>query len=186
MNDWQRFPGASALEGEPGGAATTQSPSQVRGATPTTIAIYRVVRADQAVGAFDREHNLAGGRWSSPGVGAIYAAQSPAGAVLEYLAHREEAQPEELVLVEGRLAADWIALPAALPPRWRDTPYREEVRAFGDEWLRTHQAVALSLPSVLCEASRNLLINPDHPHIDRLELVQVHAFALDPRLVFPK
>lgn len=186
MNDSQRVPGISALEREPGEAVTTQSPSQLRGAPLATIAIYRVVPADEAVGAFAREHNLAGGRWSSPGMAAIYAAQSPAGAVLEYLAHMDDALPEDLVLVEGGLSAGEVTVPTTLPARWRDTPWREEVRAFGDEWLRTTRAVALSLPSVLCEASRNLLINPDHPHIGQLELVQVHAFTLDPRLVFPK
>jgi hypothetical protein len=47
-------------------------------------------------------------------------------------------------------------------------------------------AFALAFPSVSCEDSRNLRINPDHPRIGRLELVEVQASAPDPRLDFPR
>jgi RES domain-containing protein len=188
MNDTQRT-SSGIPEGSDADAtreaASLESPSQVH-AAPVWVPVYRVVASDRAAGAFGREHNLAGGRWSSPGVAAIYAAQSPGGAVLEYLAHMEGERPEDLVLVQGQVPVADVAMPGPLPERWRDMPYRDEVRAFGDDWLRAAQAVALSLPSVLCEASRNLLINPDHPRMGRLELVRVHAFTLDPRLVFPK
>lgn len=163
-----------------------QRPSQFDDQSTRVAAVYRVVPAARAAGAFSRDANLDGGRWTSPGVAAIYAAQSAAGAVLEYLAHMEDEQAQDLVLVHGHLALQDIAVPDRLPERWRDTPYRDDVRAFGDEWIRSAQAVALQLPSVLCEASCNLLINPDHPRMGRLELVQVQSFTLDPRLVFPK
>ena len=189
MNDTPRTSSEKLPDTAPGATGDVvalDSPSQVQSTPLQLVPVYRVVAADRAAGAFAREHNLAGGRWSSPGNAAIYAAQSAAGAVLEYLAHMEQERPEALVLVQGQLPVAELAQPGPLPARWRDTPYRDEVRAFGDDWLRAGQAVALSLPSVLCELSRNLLINPDHPRMGRLELVQVHAFTLDPRLVFPK
>jgi RES domain-containing protein len=189
MNDSQRTSTEKAPTGESGASSAAQVreiPSQAHLVHAGLVPVYRVVAADRAAGAFSHDDNLAGGRWSSPGIAAIYAAQSPAGAVLEYLAHMTDDRPEALVLVHGHLPSGEVAPPGPLPERWRDMPYREEVRAFGDRWLRSGQAVALSLPSALCEASRNLLVNPDHPRMGRLELVKVEAFILDPRLVFPR
>ncbi|QSX77572.1 RES family NAD+ phosphorylase [Agrilutibacter solisilvae] len=174
-----------------GAAANTaisvgNSPSQLHDPTSALAEVYRVVPAADAVGAFTRERNQSGGRWTTPGTAAIYAARTPAGAVLEYLAHVEDEHAQDLVIAHARLPAEDIATPGPLPPRWRECPYRDEVRAFGDAWIQRAEAVALALPSVLCEASLNLLINPDHPRISRLTVMQVQPFTLDPRLVFPK
>lgn len=69
------------------------------------------------------------------------------------------------------------------PARWRDTPYRNEVRDYGNSWILTGNALALSLPSVLCEQARNLLINPEHPDAEQLVIEGREPFTLDKRFL---
>lgn len=159
------------------------SPSQLRHDATGFVAVHRIVPRAQAERAFSSLANRAGGRWSSVGTPAVYASQTAAGAVLEFLAHMEGDRADDLVLLEARLPSHDVVEAGCLPRDWRQIPYRDDVRAFGDRWLASHGAVALQLPSVLCEASRNLLINPDHARIGALEVVQVQPFTLDRRLV---
>ena len=145
--------------------------------------VFRVVHRDQADAPFTRDQNQSGGRWTSPGVPAIYASTTAAGAVLEFLAHLDGEQPADLVLVTARMPGRSLIQGSSLPEQWRETPYRDDVREYGNEWARTRQSLAMAVPSVLCEQTKNLLINPDHDDIGQLMIESVHAFTLDPRLL---
>lgn len=147
------------------------------------VEVFRVVHRDQAEQPFSSSANRSGGRWTSPGVPAVYASTSPAGAVLEFLAHLDGEKPVDLVLVKARMPGRNMASATSLPENWRDTPYREDVREYGNAWLSAGEALALNLPSVLCEQSRNLLINPEHEHISHLLVESAEPFTLDPRLL---
>lgn len=147
------------------------------------VEVFRVVHRDQAEQPFSSSANRSGGRWTSPGVPAVYASTSPAGAVLEFLAHLDGEQPVDLVLVKARMPGRNMASATSLPENWRETPYREDVREYGNTWISAGEALALNLPSVLCEQSRNLLINPEHDHISHLLVETAEPFTLDPRLL---
>ncbi len=169
-------------------AATTPAiatvPSGSAEQAASTIAhVYRVIERSEAAAPFASEANRSGGRWSSPGIPAIYASSTPAGAVLEFLAHLDGDRPADLVLLSARMPERSIVNGTSLPAAWRETPYRDDVREYGNAWLDGREALALSLPSVLCEASRNLLINPAHPDIGQLMVESTDVFTLDPRLV---
>src|SRR3546814_786174 len=60
------------------------------------LRLYRVVARDEAAQPFAASQ--AGGRWSPPGTACVYASLSPAGAMLEYLAHLQEPPPEGMML----------------------------------------------------------------------------------------
>jgi RES domain-containing protein len=147
------------------------------------VEVFRVVHRDQAEQPFSSSANRSGGRWTSPGIPAVYASTSPAGAVLEFLAHLDGEKPVDLVLVKARMPGRNMAPATSLPENWRDTPYREDVREYGNAWISAGEALALNLPSVLCEQSRNLLINPEHEHISHLLVESAEPFTLDPRLL---
>lgn len=145
--------------------------------------VYRIVHRSQAETAFAREQNQSGGRWTSDGIPAVYASTSPAGAVLEFLAHMDGEKPIDLALVSARMPGRSITKGTSLPAHWRDTPYRDDVREYGNAWIKSRQSLALCLPSVLCERSKNLLINPEHDDIGQLMTDSVEVFTLDPRLI---
>lgn len=146
------------------------------------VAVYRVVTREEADNAFGLQDHNNGGRWTSPGVPAVYASQSAAGAVLEFLAHLEGKSPDDLVLVSARLPRSALLVTDSLPPQWRERPYRSEVRAYGDDWIRSGRSLAIQVPSVLCEQSCNVLVNPTHPDSVDLRISGVDPLNIDPRL----
>lgn len=146
------------------------------------VEVFRVVHRDQATQPFSRSGNEGGGRWTSPGVPAIYASTTPAGAVLEFVAHLDGEAPVDLVLVKARMPPGNVEMATSLPAQWRELPYRGDVREYGNSWIAAAKSLALNLPSVLCEQSRNLLINPAHENITQLVIENVEAFVLDKRL----
>ncbi len=162
------------------GVATPLASAERPGTPPATV--FRVVRRDGTSTAFAAQENRNGGRWTSEGVPAAYAAKSAAGALLEFLAHLEGASPEDLVLVSATLPGDSLLIAESLPSQWRERPYREDVRAYGDEWARSQRTLALELPSVLCESESNVLINPEHPEFSGLKIAEIEPLTIDPRL----
>lgn len=147
------------------------------------VEVFRVVHRDEAEQAFSGSANRSGGRWTSPGIPAVYASTTPAGAVLEFLAHLDGEKPVDLVLVKARTPGRNVSAATSLPENWRETPYREDVREYGNKWISAGEAMALNLPSVLCEQSRNLLINPEHDNVSQLLIESTEPFTLDPRLL---
>lgn len=168
-------------------AATTPAiaslPGDDRDEVQAVTHVYRIVHRNQAESPFSAEHNRSGGRWTSDGVAAVYASTTPAGAVLEFLAHLDGEKPVDLALVSARMPGRSITKATSLPEHWRQIPYRDDVREYGNAWIRSREALALCLPSVLCERSKNLLINPDHDDIGQLMTDSVEVFTLDPRLI---
>lgn len=152
------------------------------GTPATTRQVFRVTTRDDVDRAFVAEANLKEGRWSREGTPAVYASLSAAGAFLEFLAHLEGDSPEDLVVVTAVLPAGSVVQARDLPPAWRERPYRAEVQDYGNRWIASGEALALELPSVLCEVEHNVLINPRHPDADRLKIRAVDPIHVDPRL----
>lgn len=163
--------------------ATTPDAREGQDPEVEVVEIYRVVHRDQAEHPFSSSANRDGGRWTSPGLPAVYASLTPAGAVLEFLAHIDGEKPVDLVLVTARTPGRNIVRATSLPGQWRETPYRDDVRQYGDAWLSARSSLALSVPSVLCEQSRNLIVNPEHENISQLLVESADAFTLDQRLL---
>lgn len=145
---------------------------------------FRLVRARWAHDAMSGEGaRLMGGRWTPPGLSAVYVAESRALAALEVLVHA----PREL------LAADWrifevevpdaaIERPGRLPKEWRDLPSSPAARRFGAGWLRRCTALAMRFPSTIISEESVLLLNPRHPGFARLKVSQAHTFRFEPRI----
>lgn len=150
---------------------------------PAHVDVYRVVPRGKSKTPFSSSENRSGGRWTSPGVPAVYASLSPAGAVLEFLAHLDGEKPVDLTLVTATMPCTCMVAGDALPARWREHPYREDVREYGNDWIASRRSLALSLPSVLCEQATNLLVNPEHEDIGRLMVTRIEPFTLDKRLL---
>jgi RES domain-containing protein len=131
---------------------------------------------------------IAGGRWNSPGLPAIYAAESLALAVLEILVHA--VTPEERA--DPRV---WfrISLPAAkcptvavkrLPIGWDAPTGHPRTVEIGDAWLRGGTSVALRVPSAVIPGAWNVILNPAHPEFAKaVRWTDPLPLALDPRLM---
>jgi len=129
---------------------------------------------------------LAGGRWNSPGIPAVYAASSLSLATLEVMVHLEESDvfyhlfswlglefPREIV--ESRDIT-------SLPDGWHSDETSAAARNVGDEWLRSMKSAVLAVPSVVTEGELNYLLNPCHPDIQHVRVSPPQRFRPNARL----
>jgi RES domain-containing protein len=148
---------------------------------------YRIVQEHWAATALDGEGaRLYGGRWNSPGVAAVYLAESRALAALEILVHApREALRLKWIVIELEVPESLIAHlpPSRLPENWQLQPSSKQAQAFGSRWLRDYQKLSLLLPSVVILEEHSLLLNPLHPDMRDLKPGKPKPFSFDPRLV---
>jgi RES domain-containing protein len=129
---------------------------------------------------------LAGGRWNSRGIRAVYCAIDPATAILEVAVHKGfstlDTVPHVLTSLTVTSPADiHIVQPGAVPnPNWLvpGLPSAGQQR-FGDNLLATHKFILL--PSVVSRHSWNLIFESSSASGAYTKLEQ-YSFALDPRL----
>ncbi len=147
---------------------------------------YRIVQEHRAAKALDGEGaRLYGGRWNSPGVAAVYLAESRALAALEILVHApREALRLNWIVIELDVPDSWIdkVPPSKLPTEWRLQPSSRQAQIFGTRWLKDYQNLSLLLPSVVIPEEKSLLVNPSHPHMHDLKPGKPQPFSFDSRL----
>ena len=127
-----------------------------------------------------------GGRWNSVGTRMLYTSDSLALSQLEVLVN--------VSLAENLLCYDWAwcDLPSRLirkvedlyelPERWNRFPRVVETALIGDHWIAQRISLALSVPSAVDPAGRNVLINPRHPAFERAKRSDPAQMQFDPRL----
>ena len=153
------------------------------------VRAWRITKAKHQQTAFDgRGAALAGGRWNSRGVPAVYVAGSLALATLEMLVHLHTTK------ILGAYSSIEVEIPkslvealdlARLPADWNAYPGSEEVQRLGDAWLRGMSAVALRVPSAIIPTESNFLLNPRHLDFGKIVKGPPRPYGFDPRLLKP-
>ena len=124
-------------------------------------------------------------RWHTAGHRVVYLAESPAGALIEYLVHlelNEKSWPRFYDLMQIA-APDGIGVETlSLPARddWKRLP--GVTRGLGDEWLRSQRTSLARVPSAIMPNTWNYLLNPDHPEAAEIRIIEVTRAEYDPRL----
>lgn len=151
-------------------------------------AIYRLTKARYQNAAFSGEGSARGdGRFHRRGARVVYAADVPAGALLEIIAHTEAHSRlrHDYVLFEVRFDPDEHLLavpPEALPSGWRVVPWPAETQEIGIFWYERQTSVVLEVPSALVPRQHNYLINVTHPQFEELQIRGPEPFEIDARL----
>lgn len=125
---------------------------------------------------------LVGGRWNSAGRLLVYASESLALCLAECLVHITGPLPRDYVAFRLAVPEDRIEVlnAGALKADWRaDLGY---TRAIGDQWLAQERSLVLAVPSAILPESTNLLLNPLHPEVGDVQIVDRQPFRFDPRL----
>lgn len=151
-----------------------------------TISAWRMVKRKLAKGAFSGEGaRRFGGRWNSPGVAIIYAAESQSLAALEIAVHLEALELlDEYVVFEVEIDERLVRRveAAQLPGRWRGDPPPARLQAIGDSWATSGTSAVLQVPSAMVPSEHNFLLNPRHPDFSKLHIGSAVRFLFDPRL----
>ena len=122
-----------------------------------------------------------GGRWTSPGLPAIYAAATAALAVLEVLVHLD--LPPDLIPRDYRLLRLEVPNDAPAENILRAPPDERGRRSLGDTFLRGGGALTLRVPSVIVPTEHNAILDPRHPAMADVRIAADHPFRFDPRLL---
>jgi len=151
-----------------------------------SLRVWRLVKERHVEAAFDGEGaRIYGGRWNSIGHRVVYTSTSLALASLETLVHLDNALPlPRFIAFAVHISAADVAT-AVLPANYSSPgqlPHLTETRRIGDDWLKTGQHLALSVPSAIIPQEFNLLLNPSHPRFSQLVIAPSVGFAIDPRL----
>ena len=150
------------------------------------MVVWRITssrHADSAFGGEGAGHSP--GRWNHRGRRVVYASATPALAALEILANAETA-----LALEGRLAVraalpdDAVyVLPAEdLPANWDANPIGPGARDVGEAWRADGVFLALAVPSVVMPLQQTIVINPEHPDFELLEIDGAIPIRVDPHL----
>lgn len=149
--------------------------------------VYRLVKKKYQGSPLDGEGaSRFGGRWNSVGRRVVYASDSRALCLLENLVHLEDGAVllAGFVLFELTLSDDRILdLRGDLPAGWNSYPANSVSRAIGDQWIDSGSSLALAVPSVVVPREQNILINPAHPDLDKIQVEGPIPLEIDPRLV---
>ncbi len=148
---------------------------------------WRLIKTKYLASAFDGESaRSSGGRWNSPGVGVVYAAESLSLGLVELLVHLKNGgtlPAYSAVRLEFEEVLVASVAPTELPANWRDYPAPAETRAIGDKWVRGATRVILRVPSVVVPTESNYVINPGHPDFSRIRRGKPVTFPFDRRLL---
>ncbi|MCD6273739.1 MAG: RES family NAD+ phosphorylase [Deltaproteobacteria bacterium] len=118
-----------------------------------------------------------GGRWNHAGYPVVYTSDSRSLAALEFLVHVPMAfAPENLSIVEINIQENIereSINESQLTLNWRNYPAPEQLASLGTNWIKSKSSLLLDIPSSLVEKEVNTLINPLHPDIKFVNLLNI-------------
>lgn len=133
---------------------------------------------------------LNGGRWNPVGTPLVYTSTTPELAVLEVMVHADGTPLQDLppqVQVELEVPDEAVEAIAAanLPDGWAlQVPPNGLAQFLLPRLVAGHPFVGFALPSAVMpnSPSRNVLLNPQHPLMNQVRVVEVLEHRFDGRL----
>jgi RES domain-containing protein len=148
--------------------------------------LYRISNCNYINDLSGTGTRLYGGRWNSKGKPGLYLASSRALAVLEVLVHLQPLLiPDNFCLAEIEVPDDSIEQVAVnhLPSNWKDISPPGDLKKIGDNFLLGKKHLTLKIPSAVVEAEFNFLVNPLHPDMQKVKILNQEPFSFDERLI---
>ena len=155
------------------------------------ITVYRIAKSAYIRDLSGKGAELYGGRWSPKGVPVVYASENRALAALEFLGRMQgplsKAQriPLSIASIEVPDNSIHTIATASLPGNWRQYPAPAALQNVGLKWINAGAFLLIKVPSVHVQQEYNILINPHHPDMATVRIIDVEPFIYDPRLTKP-
>ena len=146
--------------------------------------VYRLANGEFINDLSGKGAKLYGGRWNSFGLPAVYTTEHISLAVLEILVHVKTLQTPlnyYLITLEIPQNVPLVSIDyKKMKKNWKDDTYY--LQAMGDEFLHSKKSLVLKVPSAIIEAENNFIINPAHPDIEKIKILNAENFTFDKRL----
>ena len=150
--------------------------------------LYRIAHEKFVADLSGTGARLYGGRWNSEGQAAVYTASSRSLAVLETLVHTPLHLLQQMQFVLLTLKIPDAATiekvdPSSLPPGWELWNYKQHTQRIGDTFLNNRKKLLLQVPSVVVPEEVNVVLNPAHPSMSQVRVLQQRPVRWDSRIV---
>lgn len=147
---------------------------------------WRIAKAKRAGDLSGKGAAIDGGRWNDQDVPAVYMGMTPAICCLETFVHADGEPVFPLKITCFELPADMDLYldvdPRTLPKGWASLPADRPSMDFGTAWLKSNSHLGLIVPSAVLPLESNIVINPNHPAVSQIEVVDAYDFMYDPRM----
>ncbi len=147
--------------------------------------VYRVGKTKYAADLNGTGARLFGGRWNNKMIGCLYTSENRALAVLEYTVNVNiDDIPRALSITSIEIPYEPIQIlkEADLPGNCKQTPAPSATKNFGSKLLQAAAALIIRVPSTIIPEEFNYLINPLHPEIKKIKIIEIKDFVYDVRL----
>ena len=148
--------------------------------------LYRIAHCNYIKDLTGTGARLYGGRWNSEGKSMVYLASSRALAVLEVLVHLPPLLlPTNFCLAEIEVPENsTLTLDTkSLPDNWQDASPPAELKQLGNQFIKETKYLMMKVPSSVVPEEYNYLLNPWHPDIKKVNILNAHPFSFDDRLM---
>ncbi|HDZ55296.1 MAG TPA: RES domain-containing protein [Pseudomonas xinjiangensis] len=147
---------------------------------------WRISKARRAKDLSGIGAALEGGRWNETELPAVYMGLSAAICCLETFVHQAGRPQIPMTITRFSLPDDpelyLEPRPGDLPEGWDSLPSDKPSVDFGSQWLRDGKQMGLIVPSVVLPLERNVVINPAHPAVGSIEVLDIQNFRYDERM----
>jgi len=148
--------------------------------------VYRISLAKHARDLSGKGARLTGGRWNTKDTAVIYTSESRSLAAMEYLVHVSLANmPPEITITSIEIPQSLVPITiniSDLPKDWRRSPPPFLLGELGAKWVSSMESLLLRVPSAIIKHEFNILMNPSHPDIKKINIGEVEDFIYDERL----
>lgn len=148
--------------------------------------VYRIALAKHARDLSGKGARLTGGRWNAKDTAVIYTSESRSLAAMEYLVHVSLTDiPPDIKIVSIGIPDTSIPKeinPSDLPKDWRQNPAPFALADIGTKWVLSMESLLLKAPSAVMLHEFNILVNPLHPDMKSVRIIEEEDFNYDERL----
>jgi RES domain-containing protein len=147
---------------------------------------WRIAKSKRATDLSGKGAAIEGGRWNDRDVPAVYMGLTPAICCLETFVHASGEPTMRMKITCFELPDDsslyWEPDSKELPNGWASLPADRPGMEFGSNWLKDNTHLGLIVPSAVLALERNVVINPKHPAINQVKVIDVFDFMYDARM----
>lgn len=146
--------------------------------------VYRITQKEFAKDLSGEGARLYGGRWNPKGYAVIYTSAYKSLAALEVLVHlRRSKPPPSFKIIKIQIPDNSICelnYESYEALKWDDNK-PSELQNMGKNWLDETKYLVMAVPSRLITSESNYLINPLHPKMKVVKIVDDEYFTFDER-----
>jgi len=148
--------------------------------------VYRLGKQQYILDLTGRGAELIGRRWNSHGIPMVYTSHSRALCTVEVAVHMSTGiLPIDFEIVTIHIPDDAPITETPLTnldPDWKSFPYVRSTQLIGNAFILKTEYLVMKVPSAVIPGDFNYLINPRHPDIHLVKIIQREPYSFDQRL----